>query len=95
MNDQAIQNARLGGNGAFEATGYRQIGAPASRYPDNHDGSFLKGVASALLLLALAVIVTIAAWKLIDVATGGEDRPEACKAYRSGEVAACIAEMGQ
>lgn len=87
MNDQAIQAARMGGNDAAA------LAAP--RYPDNHEGCFVKGVLSALLLLALAVVIVIAAWKVIDVATGGEDRPEACKAYRGAEVSACVVEAEQ
>ena len=58
--------------------------------------SFAHGVYHAFLIFWVAVAILAMIWLFADDAFAAPaDRPALCAQYRGGEVAACIAEMGQ
>ncbi|WP_339819705.1 hypothetical protein [uncultured Paracoccus sp.] len=62
---------------------------------DDRDGCFFCGVASAFAIWIIGAAIFGMIWLFTSDAFASTDRPDLCAQYRSGEVAACIAEMGQ
>lgn len=62
---------------------------------DDRDGCFFCGVASAFAIWAIGAAIFGMIWLLTSDAFASTDRPDLCAQYHGGEVAACIAEMGQ
>ena len=63
---------------------------------DDRDGCFFCGVASAFAIWAVCIAIFGLIWLLTsDAFAASADRPDLCAQYRGGEVAACIAEIGQ
>ena len=62
---------------------------------DDRDGCFFCGVVSAFAIWAIGAAIFGMIWLLTSDAFASTDRPDLCAQYHGGEVAACIAEMGQ
>lgn len=63
---------------------------------DDRDGCFFCGVVSAFAIWAIGAAIFGMIWLFASNAfASSTDRPALCAPYRGGEVAACIAEIGQ
>ena len=67
----------------------------ANYQEDDRDGCFFCGVASAFAIWIIGAAIFGMIWLLTSDAFASTDRPALCAQYHGGEVAACIAEMGQ
>lgn len=55
-------------------------------------GSFIKGVVSALTIMAIVVVLGMMIWKAAEIALN-DSVPDWCKMYQGAEVSACVLEV--